>query len=499
MMRKFLSLPLCASLVCACTVGPDFTRPDTAPPQSYAAAGDAPMPRDQHLQLGHAAADWWKAFGSPALDATVALALSDNNDIAAARARVEEVEEQVAAAKGALLPQASLGATVGRQKYGVTMFGPLDIKVPPYTYYSVGPSLSVPLDIFGGGRRALEENEARAEYQGYELDAARLSLIANVVAQSIALASAQAQAAIMQDVIQSDRRNVELARIAVDGGTAPRTQFLDSERQLAAAEDIQPQIEKQASMARHSLAILVGKAPADWTPPAISLDDLALPQDIPASVPSELIRRRPDIAAAEAQLHAASAAIGVATADLYPKIDLAGSFALQALTPGDLFNSSGAAWSAAASLTQPLFEGGQLRAKRNAAIDAYDASLAEYKQTILASFADVADRLQDLSQDADQFRAESDSAQSASEARDLARQGFAQGYANVFEVLAAERNASDAAIALDRARAQRLVDTAALFMALGGSGLDAGPLVAPAKKDARNEEAFAGGRAPDAP
>lgn len=478
-----------AAALTACTVGPDYKPPVTHAPDSYLAPGDSALPDDQSLVTeATARSRWWQAFRAPAVNDLVERALANNYDVAAAKARVAQVQEQVAAAEGALMPQVSFGANVGRQKYGVTMFGPLNISVPAYTYYSAGPSVSLPLDLFGGGRRAVEENEARAAYQVYELDAARLSLVANVVTEAVALASARAEAGAMQDMVDDDRRMVELLGLAVDGGTAPRTQLLEAEGQLAMDEGALPELRKQEATARHALSVLVGKTPQEWVPPAFKLEDFVLPGDIPARLPSELVHDRPDIRAAEAQLHAASAAIGVATADLYPKIDLMGAYAMQALTPGNLLNSSGAAWSFAASVTQPLFAGGRLSAERRAAVAGYQAALADYRQVVVASFGDVADCLQALSDDAERFRAASDSALAAQSALELGRKSYAEGYANVLELLAVERRASEAQIGLAQARARRLVDTAALFMSLGGAPLISEQAGQQAQADAVSDE-----------
>ena len=471
-MKKTISafLTCCMLPLGACAVGPDFKEPDSHAPRSYTAPEDAPMPADQHLLSGRALdGNWWDQLGSPALDDLVKLALSSNQSIQAAKARVAEVDEQVAAAKGALLPQASLAAQNGRQKYGATMFGPLNINVPPYTYYSAGANLSIPLDLFGGGRRTVEENQARAEYQRDELDAAYLSLTGNIVMQALVAASGQAQVAAMNRVIASDQKIVELQRMAVDQGAAPDARLLEAENQLAMDKAQLPVIAKRITEARHALAILVGKAPADWSPPSFSLDDFTLPRDIPAALPSELVHRRPDILAAEAQLHAASAAIGIATANLYPRIDLSAAYAFQSLTPGALFNGSGAAWSLAASLIQPLYDGGQLSAQRRASIDAYRAALADYRQVLLTSFGDVADRLQALSEDGDQLGAQNAVLQSATSSLKLARTGHAEGYTNMLDLLARERLAALAEIAVTEARAQRFADTASLFLSLGGS------------------------------
>jgi NodT family efflux transporter outer membrane factor (OMF) lipoprotein len=462
-------LPL-APLLCGCTLGPDFVLPDTHPAPTYAAAGDAPPPSDQRIVLGRKIeGDWWTAFHSPALDGVIKLAISDNLDIATAKARVAQAQEEVNAAEGALLPQVSLSATAGRQKYGVALFGPANFTIPPFTYYSVGPTLNFPLDLFGGQKRTVEEQAALKQYQGYELDAAYLSLTANVTARALAVAAAQAQIAVLQGIVQDDQRNLALVQTAFNAGSVARTQILTAQSQLANDKTLMPDVQQQQSVARHALAVLAGRAPAEWTPPAFTLADFALPAEIPVSLPSELVHQRPDILAAESQLHAASAAIGVATANLYPKINLTGTFMQEALTPGGLFNGAAAAWSIAAGLTQPLFDGGQLSAERRAAVDNYQAALATYRQTLLTAFGEVADRLQALANDADAVRAQTEAAQAAADSLGLQRRSFSAGNSGILDVIDAQRSSAQAQIGLARAKAQRLQDTALLYMALGGT------------------------------
>jgi NodT family efflux transporter outer membrane factor (OMF) lipoprotein len=482
-MRKtpFLVLPLTLAL-CACTLGPDFVRPEIPAAPTYAAKGDAPAPPDQHVSLGgKIEGDWWAGFRSPELDGVIRQAIADNQDIASAKARVEEAQEAVNAAEGALLPQVSLGATVGRQKYGAALFGPANFSIPPFTYYTVGPSVSFPLDLFGGQKRTVEQVAAYTEYQGYELAAAYLSLTANVAAQALAVAATHAQITALEAIVEDDAENVQLVQRALGIGSATQTQLLAAQSQLATDKTLLPSLQQQESTARHALAILVGKAPADWAPPDFTLDDFTLPADIPASLPSELLHRRPGILAAEAQLHVASAAIGVATANLYPKIDLTGTLTQQALTPGGLFNSVAAAWGIAANLTQPLFDGGQLSAQRRAAIDGYQASLASYRQVVLTAFGEVADSLQALANDANQLDAESEAERAAAAALDLARRSYAVGNSGILDVIDAQRRLAQARLGLSRARAQRLVDTAQLYVALGGTPVrTAGPITASA-------------------
>ena len=462
----------CLVLQSACTVGPNFEAPQPPDVHSYAAPGDVPLPADLRVRVGaRIEGDWWGQFHSAALDSLIREALENNQDIAAARARVAQAQEEVNAARATLFPSVTFGTTAGRQKYGKALFGPLDFVIPPFTYYTVGPAVSAPLDLFGADKRALEERGAYNDYQKDQLSAAYLSLTANIATQALTAAAALAQLDVVQDIIANDQRNVDLVQTALNDGLATRTQLLTAQTQLATDKTLLPPLRQEESNARHALAILLGKQPSQWNPPPLALNDFTLPPEIPAGVPAELVHRRPDILAAEAQLHAASAAIGVATAGLYPNITLTGTLTQQALTPGGLFQGAAAAWSIAANLTAPLYDAGKLRAGQRAAVNGYEAALADYRQVILRSFGEVADGLQALSNDDEQFNSQAEAARTAASARDLVRRSFAVGNSGILDVLDAERATAQAQLGLSRAKAQRLMDTARLYIALGGTPL----------------------------
>jgi NodT family efflux transporter outer membrane factor (OMF) lipoprotein len=466
---KRLTLPLLSGLLLSgCTLGPDFKTPEPPKVSTYAAKDDAVAPHDQRVALGKAIeGNWWTGFRSPSLDDIIRQALAGNLDIEEARNRMAEAEEQVNVAEGALLPQVSFGATAGRQKYGKSLFGPLNIGIPPFTYYTVGPTVTFPLDLFGGQRRTVEEQQAFLEYQHHQLDAAYQSLTAHVGAEALALAAARAQIDIVQAIIADDQRNVDLVQQAITAGSGTRVQLVSAQSQLAEDRALLPDLRQNEAVARHALAILTGKAPAEWSPPDFALTDFTLPGELPLSLPSELVHRRPDILAAEAQLHVASAAIGVATANLYPNISLSGTLTQQALTPGGLFNSVNNAWGIAANLTQPIFDGGRLSAQKRAAVDNYQAQLAGYRQTILTAFGDVADRLQALANDADRLKAQVESAQTAAQSLDMARKSYQAGNSGILDVIDAERRYAQAELGLSRAKTQRLADTIQLYLAAG--------------------------------
>lgn len=468
---KHALVPLVSALLLsACTVGPDFAVPQAPPVTSYVAKGDAGPPSDQRLIIGEeVTADWWTAFHSTALNDVISQALAGNQTTESARARVAEAKEEVNAAEGSLLPQLSFGVTAGRQKYGKELFGPADISIPPFTYYGVGPSVDFPLDLFGGQRRTVEEKQAYVDYQQYELEAAYESLTAHVIAEALDLAAARAQIQIVDVIVSNDQRNIDLVQAAIVAGSGTQVQLEAARSQLASDRTVFPDLVQQEAVARHAMVILIGKAPAEWAPPDFALTEFTLPSAIPLAVPSDLVHRRPDIRAAEAQLHIASAAIGVATANLYPKVDLTGTITQQALTPGGLFSGANNAWSIAAGLTQPIFDGGRLSAKRRAAVDNYQATLATYRGTILAAFGEVSDALQSLSNDAARLQDETAASDTAVRSLDLARRSYQAGNSGILDVIDAQRRYSEAQLGLARATARRLADTARLYLALAGS------------------------------
>jgi NodT family efflux transporter outer membrane factor (OMF) lipoprotein len=460
-----------ALLLSACAVGPDFTTPDAPTTTRYTTEKDVLTP-DQHVAMGkELSAQWWTLFASKPLNDVIAQAVTNNNDIAAAREALAQANEAVNAERGTLLPQASLAATAGRQKYGVALFGPSNFVIPPFTYYEVGPDLTWDLDLFGGKRRRLEQQKALAKYQTHELDAAYVELTANVVAQSLDLAAAQAEITATQHIIDEDEKTLKLVNAAFSAGSETKLDILTAQGQLENSRALLPPLYQRMNTAQHALAILVGKAPADWTSPAFTLDQFTLPAELPVRLPSELVRQRPDIRAAEANLHAASAAVGVATANLYPNITLSASMLQEALTPHALFESGSNAWALAANLTAPLYSGGTLSAEKRQAEHAYQQALAQYKQTILVSFGQVADALTALQHDADAIAAEQQALTTAQSSLDLSRKSYQAGNTGILQIQDAQRQLAQAQIGLSRAVSQRYLDTAQLFVALGGSPL----------------------------
>jgi NodT family efflux transporter outer membrane factor (OMF) lipoprotein len=469
---------LAALLAGGCAVGPDFARPPAPGEAAYTPAPQpevmAPANGDavQRLNLAHELSSaWWELYRSPALDEVVKRTLADNRDLALARASLAQAQQFVKAARGAYYPQIDASGVVQQQANLDTSPAGLESEHGS-TLYSVGATASYLLDVFGGVRRSVEQQSALAELQRYELAAAWIALTGNAVTQSVAIASLRAQIEAVEDVVGDDSRSLELVLRKFDAGKVARSDVLTARTQLASDQAQLPALRRQLAAAQHALSVLAGQPPAAWSPPEFSFDDFTLPEELPLTLPSELVRRRPDILAAEADLHASSAAIGVATANMFPSFSLSGT--LSVAESAAVINGPGAAYSLAAQVLQPVFRGGSLRAQRNAAIAAYDASLASYQQTVLTAFQQVADTLRALEHDAELVDAQQRLLSTAEEALALQRVRYDAGKIDLLELLDAQRSYGQARLSFALAHEQRLADTAALYVALGGGWWDAG-------------------------
>ena len=465
----------------ACTaVGPNFKPPPapavtryTAPDETAPASTDAgPTAPAQTVSLGEkVAVDWWTLFRSQDLDELVKAAIAGSPTLESAQARLTAAKDEVAAAKGALYPQVSLSANDDFEKESANAFGLSSTVVPlppSFNFLQVGPTVTYTPDLFGGTRRRVEQQAALAEVQRDELGAAYLRLTGGAVAQAIQLAAVREQLKAVDDIIAIDRQNLDLVRDERQAGTAPDSDVIAAESQLADDETLRPGLDQQLSAARHAMAILLGRAPGDWSPPAFDLDKLTLPGQLPVSLPSDLVHQRPDIQAAEAQLHAASARIGIATAQLYPSITLSAGVSGGSLNGANLFSPSGLVWSVASGVTQPIFDGGTRRAERKAALADFKAYAADYKLTVLQSFGQVADILEALQHDATFLAAQQHALDMASQSVKLQRINYDRGGAGLINLLDAERQYQRAALGYARATAQRYQDTTQLLVAMGG-------------------------------
>jgi NodT family efflux transporter outer membrane factor (OMF) lipoprotein len=460
-------------------VGPDFARPEAPGGRAFreakqddavaASTGPEEAEKRQRIALGKKlSVEWWDLFRSPELDTVIRQALDGNRSLAAARATLAQAQESAVQAGAARLPTATFGATAQRTKGSGAASG-LDASIPARNLFSIGPTVSYNLDVFGGLARESERQQALADSQRYFLGGAYLALTGNLVTQAVQIASLRAQIAALEEMVAQDERNYDNVAKLFELKEATKIDVEAATSQVATDRTQLPPLRQQLSVARHAVAVLVGQIPADWTPPDFDLDDFTLPEELPLSIPSELVRQRPDVLAAEAQLHAASAAVGVAAAQQYPNLVLSAGMSQQALSPSTLFAGPATIWNLANNLTAPLFNWGALDAQRRAAEHAADASRFTYQQTVLASFAQVADLLDALEHDTELLEAQRRALVSTQTSAKLTRTAFATGEARLIQVLDAERLYQQARLGYIRAKAQRYIDTAQLLVATGGS------------------------------
>ncbi len=458
-----------------CAVGPDFVRPASPQVKGYTVAGapaaltsGAGEPQ-QRIAMGKTlSAQWWELYGSQQLNQTIKQALAGSPTLAAAKATLAQAQETLRQEQGGYYPQ--LNANAGAQHQHTSAAGGSG---NTYDLYSLGGAVSFAPDLFGGTRRQVEQQQALADNQRYQLAAAYLTLTGNTVAQSIDIASYRQQLGAVQDIVNGDQQNLRLVQLKFDAGKASRLDVLTAQSQLSNDRTQLPPLQQQLSVARHALSVLIGRFPGNWSAPAFELNEFTLPAQLPLSVPSELVRRRPDILAAEAQLHASSAAIGVATAQLYPSLTLSGTFGVQSLSSATLFQGGDQYHSLAASLLAPIFQGGALEAQKRAAVDAFRASLATYRQTVLAAFGQVADVLRALEHDSDLAGAQKHALEDSEKSLQLQRLSYQAGKSDLLQLLDAERSYQQARLGYARAQAQRYQDTAQLFVAMGGGWWEA--------------------------
>lgn len=464
-------------IMTGCTVGPDFRRPDMAIPDNYTPAappsetGGAPTAggAKQHFAFAeNLPGEWWTLFRSPELDAMIKQALADSPTVAAAQAALRKAQEDRRAQVGALFPSVDGNVSVVKQKVSGATLGTPDVSVDPFTLVNASVGVTYTLDLFGGTRRRIEALEAQEDYQRYVLEATYLTLTANIVTAAVQEASLREQIKATREILAEEQKQLEILKKQFEFGAVSKTVVLGQESELAVTASTLPPLEKQLDFTRHALSVLIGQFPGKGGLPEFHLDSLHLPESLPVSLPSQLAHQRPDIRASEALLHQACAAVGVATANLYPQITLSAGYGYQSTTFGTLFNGSSSVWNLGAGLLQPLFHGGELTAKRRSAIAAYDQASAQYRDVVLKAFQNVADVLRALETDARALQAQSEAYNSVSATLSLIEKQYELGAVNYLALLIAQRAYQKTKINLITAQAQRYADTAALFQALGG-------------------------------
>jgi NodT family efflux transporter outer membrane factor (OMF) lipoprotein len=470
----FAAVPLAS-----CAVGPDFVNP--APPETgrytkeqlapQTSSTDSPTGRSQHFVEGRdIPQEWWVLFRSPGLNALVRRALKNNPSLQQAIATLRASKEAVYAQQGHYFPLVQANFLPQREQSPRVLSEPLATGTPPTTFslYTAQVLVSYSFDVWGLNRRTVEQLQALADNQRFQVEAAYLTLTANVAVAAITEASLRGQIEAAQEIIAINKKMLDILRKQLETGFVNRNDVALQEAALAQVEATLPPLRKALQQNRDLLAALTGAYASNDPPEKFKLADLQLPIDLPVSVPSQMIEQRPDIRAAAETLHAASASVGIATANMLPTFTISGNPGFVNTALAGLINPANGFWIIAGSATQTLFDGGILLHDLRGSRATFEAAAWSYQSTVVAGVQNVADSLRALQNDADSLKAARDFERAAKISLDLAQQQMQTGYANILILLTAQQTYLQAKIQVVQARAARLSDTAALYQALGG-------------------------------
>jgi NodT family efflux transporter outer membrane factor (OMF) lipoprotein len=479
-------------VLAGCAVGPNFASPPAPDVGGYTAEPLAKQTSSADVKGGEAQrlvqnldipGQWWTLFHSEALNAMVEQALKNNPTLPVAEAALRLAWENVYAAEGAFFPTAVVSYSPSRNKTATgVVFTSASSGKPWFTLHTAQVVVAYAPDVFGGTRRQVESLMATAEFQRYQIEAAYLTLTSNVVAVAVQEASLRGQIAATEEIIKIQTDSVGILRKQFELGQVAGADVAAVEATLAQAQATLSPLHKQLAVQRDLLTALIGRLPSQEPAERFELAALQLPQDVPVSLPSKLVEQRPDIQSAEAQLHAASASIGVAIAAQLPQFTLTGNAGTTANQINQLFITPGTAfWTFAGNVAQTVFDAGTLLHKKRAAEAAFDETAAMYRSTVITAFQNVADALHALESDAETLKATYAAERAAFTSLEIARRQLQLGAINYLGLLTAENTYDTALIALVQAQAARYADTAALFQSLGGGWWNRKD-VAPAKK-----------------
>jgi NodT family efflux transporter outer membrane factor (OMF) lipoprotein len=461
----------------ACAVGPDFKKPAAPDVSGYTSgplattvstAGVSGGETQRFVQGGDISADWWTMFHSAPLNELIEHSLTNNPDLKAAQAALSAAREEVLAQRGVYYPSVSAGFSASRQRESGQLAPTPNANLFLFNLFTPEVSVSYVPDVFGLNRRTVESLQAQSEAVRFQMIATYNTLTANVVVTAIQQGSVQLQIEATHELIDINTHILEILRYQLAKGYASGLEVAAQESQLAQVEATLPPLLKQAAQLRDLMATLAGEFPSRAPAGTFELTSLQLPQDLPVSLPADLVAQRPDVRQAEANLHDASAKIGIAVANRLPNITLTATTGSTALAIDQLFTTGTGFWSVGADLTAPIFQGGTLLHQERAARAAYTQAAAQYRSTVLTACQNVADTLAALAEDADGLKAAATAAAAAKTTLDLAQRQWQDGYAGYLALLSAEQAYQQARISLVQAQASRYADTAALFQALGG-------------------------------
>jgi NodT family efflux transporter outer membrane factor (OMF) lipoprotein len=465
------------AVLTSCAVGPDFKSPAAPevggytkePLQTRTSSTDAPTGQSERLELGRDfSQEWWRLFRSPALNTLIAQALKNNPSLQSTIATLRAAKEAVYAQQGHYFPlvQANFNPTHNLTAQPISPV--LNSAVNPYDLYTAQVQVSYTFDVWGLNRRTVEELQALADTQRFQVEAAYVSLTANVAVAAINEASLRGQIDATNELIKINTKMLDILKRQLQTGYASRNDVALQEAALAQVEATLPPLRKALELQRDALAALLGAYPSQEPREIFKLADLHLPDDLPVSLPSQLIEQRPDVRAAQETLHAASAGVGIATANMLPNFTISANAGYMSTILAGLINPANAFWTIAGNATQTLFDGGILLHTLRGAEATYDAAAWGYRSTVVGAVQNVADSLRAIQDDADALKAARDFERAAKISFDLAQQQMQTGYANILILLTAQQTYLQAVIQVVQARAARLTDAAALYQALGG-------------------------------
>jgi NodT family efflux transporter outer membrane factor (OMF) lipoprotein len=466
-----------ALVVGGCAAGPDFTTPAPPSVSGYVAsplAATAAVPgiaagsAQQFVKDADLPGDWWTLFHSQALNDLVAQALKANPDLKAAQAALRQAHETTLAQRGAFFPSVTAGFSANRFRQSGALAPTPATNALQYSLFTPQVSVSYAPDVFGLTRRTVEGARAQEQASRFQMLAADLTLTTNVANAAIQDAAINAQIEATRQLVDINAKMIEILRLQASKGYAGGLDLAAQESQLAQARAALPPLLKQSAQQQDLIAALTGRFPAEAPRSRFTLESLTLPTDLPLSLPSVLVTQRPDVRQAQANLHAASAAIGVAEANRLPNFLLTGDAGSSALTIGRVFHSGTGFWDLGAAITAPIFQGGALLHQERAAKAAYQQSAEQYRSTVLTAVQNVADTLAAIEQDAQGLKAAAAAAEAAQRTLELSQRQYRAGYAGYLALLSAEQGYQQARIGLVQAQAARFADTVALYQALGG-------------------------------
>jgi NodT family efflux transporter outer membrane factor (OMF) lipoprotein len=473
-LRRRHGILVVAAVLSGCAVGPDFQVPEPPPVTSYlpkdhaSGAARERVPGQALVRGGDIPARWWELFHSRYLNQLIEQGIIHNTDLRAAEEAVRVAQANALAQRGALFPTAIGNFNASRQKTAGDLTSPLESGASTFSLHTAQVTVNYVADVFGGTRRLVEAADAQVDVQAFQREAVYLTLASNITLAAVQEASLRGQIAATQRLIELQTQLRDVLRRRYDQGQIARTDLLTQETALAQTQLLLPPLEKQLGQQRDLLALLTGRFPSETIVQTFELRSFRLPRKLPLSLPADLVRQRPDIRVAEANVHAANAQIGVALANRLPQITLTGNVGSTASTVANLFSPGTGFWLIAGNAAQTLFDAGTLEQRQRAAEATFDQTTWQYRTVVLTAFQNVADTLRALQADAKTVDAAIAAERAAAENLQLIRQQVEQGLVNIPVLLIAQQAFLQTAIARVQADATRLADTVALFQALGG-------------------------------